>query len=89
MSEFKRRQIVKMSESYFEALRQAGCTEESMKAERSQLYKVVEIPAKHGSENSVGVSPVDDKGIVDKYTIVACAKSDLILVSKCKRREAK
>lgn len=82
INRFKRGQIVKMSESYFEALRQVGCTEESMEAEKSELYKIVEIPAKHGSGNSIGASPVDDKGIVDEYTIVAFTRSDLIVTKQ-------
>jgi hypothetical protein len=74
--------IVKYSEQNLSMLEQTGCTKKYMAQERNKIFKVVEIPAKHGSKNSIGVSPINDEGAIDKSIIVACAKSDLILVTK-------
>jgi hypothetical protein len=66
---FEKGQLVKWSCHYFGTLRKAGCTEKSMKPDREEILKVVEHPAKHGSPNSYGVSPIDDEN-----TIIACTK---------------
>jgi len=36
--------------------------------------KVVEIPARHGSSSSIGISPIDDDN-----TIIACTKKDIVV----------
>lgn len=76
MNDFKLGTVVKHSEHYFEVLSQVGCTEKSMEAEREMEFKVVELPAKHGSRDSIGISPIDDDS-----TIIACTKKDVVLVN--------
>jgi hypothetical protein len=75
MKHFKHGDIVKHSKHYFSVLSQAGCTEKSMKFEREMKFRVCEIPAKHGTIDSVGISPLDDNN-----TIIACTKEDIVLL---------
>ena len=74
----KKGDIVKHSKYYLSGLKQANCTKESIRKESKLLFKIVEIPAKHGSKDSIGISPLE-KGRIDKTVIIACSKREIYL----------
>lgn len=74
MQDFKIGDIVKNSKHYFSVLAEAGCTKWEMESEKEDIFEIVEIPASHGSESSIGISPVNGPD-----TVIACTKKDIVL----------
>jgi len=84
MKNFKIGDTVKYSDFYFEymveVLEKLKATKKQIsqfkKLEKKLVFKVVEIPAKHGTANSIGISPIDDDS-----EIYACTKKEIVLLS--------
>jgi hypothetical protein len=75
MYNFKIGDTVKFSEFYFSILAEYGCPKKSMVSEKEKTFTVAEIPAKHGSKNSVGIISEDEPN-----TITACTRKDIVLM---------